>query len=1185
MKLLSKLLLFSLLLLIGNIAQSKENSVKHFKFQINEKSQLDSITKFISIDDYKSGWVEAYANEKEWNKFISWGIPYELIVTSHALKVINMASTVADMAAWDKYPTYEVYAQMMEDFAADYPTICKLEVLGTLASGRKIYAVKISDNVNADDEAEPELFYTGTMHGDETTGYILLLRLIDYILNNYNSASHPEITNLVNNSEIWINPASNPDGTYKGGNSTVSGSQRYNGANIDLNRNFPVPKGSEHPDGEGWAEETVIMMDFAEDHHFALSANFHGGAEVLNYPWDTWSALAVDDDWWQYVSREYVTLAQENSPAGYLTDLNNGITNGYAWYQTYGSRQDYMNYFHNCREITMEVSATKLLSSDQLDDHWDYNKDALLAYLYQGIYGVKGIVTDGSGNPLEAKITVVGHDDDNENSWVFSDVRAGDYIRYLKSGTYSLMFSADNFVDKIVDNVVVVDGEATVLNVVMGPPAPEMYLARNSVQTEVVLDEIKIEEFVIANVGSADFNYNISIENAASNPWISLGNTSSIIEGGKENSIHIILNANGLNEEIYTCNLKISGDTSVTVPVTMTVYTRPLIEVNKAVFDTTLIIVDEHLDSLIISNGGNADLHYTLSIKDAAMNDWIFINKDSGVISPKSASKVYINYKPANVGIGYYSTKILVGGDIPMAIPVSLKVNDVPNFKEIDDVIIFEKLIGETETKSISLKNIGGGILTYKTRIEYEQGNNWVTVDPVEGEIGAAENKTIDFRVNCSNLVKGEFNAKIYFDSEYDTLQLPLFLKVDTLPELQQSKTNASFAVFVGQTVKDTVDLKNIGGGSIDIDATIEYQNGNNWLIPLNSTFQIGSYNDAKFIYTLDARNLEPGIYNASISFGTQFNDTVNITFEAIANPKLGLDIYTLNKIVDYQKTIVDTILLKNEGGGVLSYQIDFDLENDVSWVKANKSSGEIFGGAFDTLLLSFDATLLPSGNYNGKLMVSTTDEKRIPIDFKVRKPAVLNLSNADLIFTLLPNEQKEDEIKIVNNGESALNYELKFDGDVPLWLTVEPLSSGVINAFQSTTIVLKARANDLEDITSHAKLEFSSNVGDSTINITMNVLASLPENDEANDSKIYPNPFLHEATFEFGKLEGEAQLEIFNVIGVKVAELNPLESNAVATKFHWSGTDIFNNAVPEGTYIYKVKNSVKSISGIIQKR
>ena len=89
--------------------------------------------------------------------------------------------------------------------------------------------------------------------------------------------------------EIYITPLANPDGTYHGGNNTVSGAWRGNANGIDLNRNYWDPADGQHPDGEVWQTETIANMNFMAAHHFVISANFHGGAEVVNYPWDTWS--------------------------------------------------------------------------------------------------------------------------------------------------------------------------------------------------------------------------------------------------------------------------------------------------------------------------------------------------------------------------------------------------------------------------------------------------------------------------------------------------------------------------------------------------------------------------------------------------------------------------------------------------------------------------------------------------------------------------------------------------------------------------------------------------------------------------------------------------------------------------------------------------------------------------------
>lgn len=435
----------------------------YFKF---EASGLDvnQLTRIISIDKIENAEIWAYANLKEFTSFLKLNVDFTLLPKpGEALKNPKMLNSVnvREITEWDFYPTYTAYVDMMNQFETDYPQLCQVSSIGTTVEGRQLLMAKISDNV-AVKEAEPQFLYTGTIHGDETTGYILFLRLIDYLLSNYGILT--DVTYLVDNVEIWINPLSNPDGTYAGGNNTVNGATRYNANYVDMNRNYPDPEDGPHPDGEDWQPETMAFMQFAEDNNFVMSGNSHGGAEVLNYPWDTWSRLAADNSWWVFVCRQYVDTVHLYSPSNYLNEFENGITNGYAWYSISGGRQDYMNYFHNCRELTMELSNTKLLPTNQLQNHWNYNYRSLLNYIEQSTFGVKGVVTEiGTGLPLEAKVYIEDHDLDN--SFVYSEGTTGFYQRLLDQGTYDLTFSAPGHYPVTVENVVVSRYNATTLNV------------------------------------------------------------------------------------------------------------------------------------------------------------------------------------------------------------------------------------------------------------------------------------------------------------------------------------------------------------------------------------------------------------------------------------------------------------------------------------------------------------------------------------------------------------------------------------------------------------------------------------------------------------------------------------------------------------------------------------------------
>jgi len=361
-----------------------------------------------------------------------------------------------------------------------------LDTIGYSEEDRKILFVKISDNVN-EKEPEPEFMFTATMHGNETAGFVLMLRYIDYLLKNYEIDSL--VTRLVDEIEIWINPLSNPDGLYAGGNHTISGAIRYNTYGVDLNRNFPDPEDGPHPDGNDYQAETIVMMDFMEKHNFILSANFHSGAEVVNYPWDTWQTYDEDeqafhsphpdDNWFQLVSKEYADTAQFLSPAGYFTNpASSGFILGGNWYMISGGRQDYVTYFLHGREVTIELDNTKITPESELENLWNYNYRSFLNYTKQCLYGIHGIITDSiTSQPLKVKIEIPDHDADN--SFIYSDSTWGNYHRLIYGEAYNLKFSAPGYYEKQINSVVVENRKATTLDIQL-VPLDYTYIFNNS---------------------------------------------------------------------------------------------------------------------------------------------------------------------------------------------------------------------------------------------------------------------------------------------------------------------------------------------------------------------------------------------------------------------------------------------------------------------------------------------------------------------------------------------------------------------------------------------------------------------------------------------------------------------------------------------------------------------------------
>ena len=465
-----KRFLFVILLLVSVCVSAQEKDLDammqqrneyYFSFKLNADDDLSKIARTISVDKVDGDVVVAYANNLNFMEFKKLGHDITLLtppslIEEHRMFDGNSRATYE----WDSYPTYEAYEEMMFDFAQNHPDKCEIITLGTLSSNRKILVAHINNGVS---DGKPKFLYTSTIHGDETTGYIMMLRLIDYLLENQ---TLPEVQNVLDNIDLFVCPNTNPDGTYHGGNNTVNGATRANAQGIDMNRNFPDMNDGPHPDGNPYATETEWLMDFAQNYQFTMAANYHGGAEVMNYPWDNETDLHVDDAWWQLVSREYADLCHQVNP-NYMTFKNNGITNGAQWYMIGGGRQDYMNYYHKCREVTIECSDTKCPSGSQLPNFWNINKNSIFAYMNQCLYGIHGVVTDmNTGAPVSATISISNHD--NDYSVVESQMPAGDFHRPIKGGTYNVVVTANGYYP-FQQTVTVADGQTVVLNVALEP--------------------------------------------------------------------------------------------------------------------------------------------------------------------------------------------------------------------------------------------------------------------------------------------------------------------------------------------------------------------------------------------------------------------------------------------------------------------------------------------------------------------------------------------------------------------------------------------------------------------------------------------------------------------------------------------------------------------------------------------
>ncbi len=436
------MVILTTLLLLGSLAAFEVHIISDdidadLKQLISDNISIDGV-------DRTENLIKAYVRgQEEFQLLLDRGFAAKAL-PNPAIELARELNDPLRVRSQDRYEYYSFndYVTFMQQTANTYPEICTLHNIGQSVQGRPLYFLKISDNPQID-EAEPRFRYVSSMHGDEVVGYDMMIRLIQLLTGEYNT--NPRITQIVNNTEIWICPMLNPDGFVAG--------QRYNAAGVDLNRNFPMPSGEQHPDGNAWAPENIAFMNHANQNHFQLSANMHGGELVVNYPWDYTYTLTPDNN---LIREAALTYARLNSSIYNNSSFTQGVVNGAQWYVITGSLQDWSYGYTDCIDLTCEISAIKWPPASHLASYWNLNKESILALLEFVQRGVHGTVVSTSGIPLtDAVISVSGND-----KLMHVGPACADFHRLLLPGSYTITASAPGYLEQSAEITIDTGGTA-----------------------------------------------------------------------------------------------------------------------------------------------------------------------------------------------------------------------------------------------------------------------------------------------------------------------------------------------------------------------------------------------------------------------------------------------------------------------------------------------------------------------------------------------------------------------------------------------------------------------------------------------------------------------------------------------------------------------------------------------------
>ncbi|MFY7993249.1 MAG: M14 family zinc carboxypeptidase [Bacteriovoracaceae bacterium] len=365
----------------------------------------------VEIDHVTSKGFEAYGSKGLREHLVRRGLP-----------VLDMPKM--NKALFADYPTHTQMTNTLKSIVEKYPGIMKMESIGKSVKGKDLWVIKISKNVEKD-EVKPEFKYISSMHGDEITGRELMVSLIAEIGERF-TAGDAEVTKLVNNTEIFIMPSMNPDGS--------EARRRANANGSDLNRNFPDIISDTESSARSRQLEVQHVMKWQEGRKFSLSANFHGGAVVVNYPWDSKKARHPLDAFVQDLSNGY---AATNKPMVNSREFEGGITNGADWYVVRGGMQDWSYNWHNDLQLTVELSDEKWPSYALIPQFYKDNRESLFYYMNQ-IHRGAGFTLSKKGVSGSVKVVQTSPETMDLGNFAFS---GSEFYKVLPVGVYEFTIS------------------------------------------------------------------------------------------------------------------------------------------------------------------------------------------------------------------------------------------------------------------------------------------------------------------------------------------------------------------------------------------------------------------------------------------------------------------------------------------------------------------------------------------------------------------------------------------------------------------------------------------------------------------------------------------------------------------------------------------------------------------------
>ena len=352
MKIIKTLTAIALTLIISTTFVQAEQFSQVTLLTLDKSDFLEIHRLGLDVLGYKGDSIEMIATQADLEWFDSRGITYRIDIPD--LKAHYRSKNKSNMTMGG-FKTFSEIELFLDSLAAVYPSLMTAKFsIGNTFEGRDIWAVKVSDNPDVD-ENEPAVLYVGLTHAREPAASEVLMNFMNHLLSNYSTDT--AIANIVDNRELYFIPVFNADGyvwnefTDPLGGGLWRKNRRPNGDSssfgVDMNRNWgfkwgyddvgssPVMDSQTYRGTGPFSEpENQAMRDFIISKNIKIIHNSHSYSNLELWPPGYDRVFSKYDDMFRVIADSMVKYNGYTPQIGWQLYPTNGEADGWAWGDT-----------------------------------------------------------------------------------------------------------------------------------------------------------------------------------------------------------------------------------------------------------------------------------------------------------------------------------------------------------------------------------------------------------------------------------------------------------------------------------------------------------------------------------------------------------------------------------------------------------------------------------------------------------------------------------------------------------------------------------------------------------------------------------------------------------------------------------------------------------------------------------